>query len=82
MPWDPSSGQSFGAYMRDGAPLGQGRTVDVITDEPTWVTRDQVVEGRTEEGSRFKQVTDQLGHQVTEETTASGRQRKHVRINL
>ncbi|MFI7691793.1 hypothetical protein ACIBQ6_22180 [Nonomuraea sp. NPDC049655] len=45
-------------------------------------TRDEVAEGRTEEGGRFKAVRDTAGHIVTEETTPSGRQRKHVTINL
>lgn len=81
MPWDPGSGQTFGAHMRGGAPLG-GRTVDVITDEPTWVTRDQVREERREDGSRIKTVQDQLGHVVTRESTPDGRECQHVRINL
>ncbi|MEV8637800.1 hypothetical protein AB0395_39750 [Streptosporangium sp. NPDC051023] len=48
----------------------------------TWVTRDQVSEGRTEDGGRFKTVRDQRGHDVTQETTPVGRERQHVRINL
>jgi hypothetical protein len=48
----------------------------------TWGTRDQVAEWRTDDGARFKAVRDQGGHIVTEETTPSGRQRKHVAINL
>lgn len=82
MPWDPSSGQTFGDYMRDGKPLGKGRTADVVVGERTHLTRDQVAEWRTEDGGRFKAVRDQAGHIVTEETAPSGRQRKHVTINL
>ncbi|MEV6036040.1 hypothetical protein AB0L65_33135 [Nonomuraea sp. NPDC052116] len=45
-------------------------------------TRDETVEGSTDDGGRFKATRDTAGHIVTEETTASGRQRKHVTINL
>lgn len=45
-------------------------------------TRDEVVEGRTEEGGTFKATRDTAGNVVTEETTPEGRQRKHVAINL
>ena len=82
MSWKPDSGQTFGEYMRDGAPLGEGRTADVVTGERTWATRDQVKEGRTRDGGRFKRVTDQNGNLVTERTDARGRQRKDVHINL
>ncbi|MBG0828562.1 hypothetical protein HS041_12360 [Planomonospora sp. ID67723] len=82
MPWDPNSGQTFGEWLRGGAPLGQGRTADVITTEPTWLTRDQVHEGRREDGTRVQHVTDQLGHNIVRETTSDGRERQHVRINL
>lgn len=82
MPHDPSSGQSFGEWMRGGRPLGQGRTTDVVTGERTHLTRDQVAEWKAEDGSRFKAVRDGGGHIVTEETTAKGEQRKHVAINL
>lgn len=82
MPWMPDSGQTFGEWLRGGAPLGEGRTTDVVTGERTWRTRDQVVEGRTASGERFKRVTDQLGHQVTERSDARGRQRKDVNIRL
>ncbi|MEV0382427.1 hypothetical protein [Nonomuraea sp. NPDC050643] len=81
MPWDPSA-ETFGEYMRGGEPLGEGRTTDVVTGERTYLTRDQVVEGRTPDGGRFKAVRDQGGNVVTEETTPSGRQRKHVAIHL
>ena len=82
MPWEPESGQTFGEYARGGAPLGKGRTADVVVGERTWVTCDQVTEGRTEEGGRFKRVRDQLGNDVTERTDARGRQHKDVNINL
>lgn len=81
MPWNEDSGETFGSYMRGGEPLG-GRTADAVVGERTHVTRDQVVEWRTDDGARFKATRDQGGHIVTEETTASGRQRKHVTINL
>jgi hypothetical protein len=82
MPWDPESGETFGQYARGGAPLGEGRTTDVVVGERTWRTRDQVTEGRTGEGGRYKAVLDQAGNRVTEETTPKGSQRKHVHINL
>ncbi len=82
MPWDPDSGLTFGEWMRGGERVGEGRTADVVVGETSWVTRDQVAEGRTPDGGRFKAVRDQAGHIVTEETTSSGRQRKHVTINL
>jgi hypothetical protein len=44
----------------------------------TWRTKDQVEEGRREDGVRTKATTDQLGHVVTEH--ADGRQ--DVEINL
>lgn len=80
MPWDPST-QTFGEFMRGGEPLG-GRTSDVVVGERTHATRDQVEEGRTEEGGRYKAVRDQNGHHVIEETRPSGEQRQHVQINL
>jgi hypothetical protein len=82
MPHNPATDGSFGEWMRGGAPLGQGRTVDVITDEPTWVTRDQVTEERREDGARVQRIRGQLGHVITRETTPDGRERQHVRINL
>jgi hypothetical protein len=54
----------------------------VVTGPRTWRTRDQVDEGRTGDGGRYKRITDQLGHQVTERTDAKGRQRKDVNIRL
>lgn len=81
MPWDPEGAETFGAHMRGGAPLG-GRSVDVVAGETTWATRDQVQEGRTEDGGRWQRRRDQLGHDVTRETTPRGQERQHVRINL
>lgn len=81
MAWDPKR-ETFGEYMRGGAPVGEGRTADVLVGEQTWATKDQVAEGRTDDGGRYKQVTDQLGHRVTERTDAQGRQRRDVTINL
>ncbi|MGW4663174.1 hypothetical protein [Streptosporangium sandarakinum] len=77
MPWNPSSGQTFGEWMRGE----DGRTVEVIPGGRQ-VTRDRVTEGRTAEGGRFKVVRDQAGHDTSYETTADGRERKHVHINL
>ena len=48
----------------------------------TNATRDEVAEGSTPDGGRFKATRDTFGHIVTEETTPSGHQRKHVTINL
>lgn len=58
------------------------KNVQVRPSGWTAATRDQVDEGRTEDGGRYKHTTDQLGHEVTEETTPVGRERKHVQINL
>lgn len=82
MPDTPESGETFGSRMRGGKPLGQGRTVDVVVGDTTWRTRDQRVEGRTPEGGRFQRVTDQLGNDVTRETTPDGRERQHVKIRI
>lgn len=82
MPHDPAVHGTFGSYMRGGEPLGEGRTADVVTGEPTWATRDQVVEGRREDGTRFKRVRDQNGHDITDRTGPDGRERRDVRINL
>lgn len=82
MPWDPSSDQTFGEWLRGGAPLGRGRTADVVTGERTWATRDQHAEWATRDGSRFKAIRDQAGNIVTHETTPRGRERKHVHIGL
>lgn len=84
MPHDPNSDQTFGQYMRGGAPLGQGRTVEVIEGGQTWATKDQVLEdvpARRDTPGR-KTVRDQRGHEITQETTPDGRERQHVRINL
>ena len=84
MPFDPAVHGTFGKYMRGGAPLGQGRarTVEHIRGGRTWQTRDLVREGRTADGTRFKETVDQLGHQTVVETTSDGVERKSVRINL
>lgn len=82
MPYNPEEHGTFGSYMRGGEPVGEGRTTDVVVGERTCATRDQVVEGRTEDGGRYKRVRDQLGNDVTERTDARGRQRKDVNINL
>ncbi|MEU4410770.1 hypothetical protein AB0F88_40220 [Streptosporangium sp. NPDC023963] len=82
MPWDETSGQTFGEWARGGEPLGQGRGPDVVTDEPTWLTRDQVREERREDGSRIQRIQTQQGHVVTRETTPDGRERQHARVNL
>jgi len=82
MPYDPEVDGSYGSWLRGGAPLGQGRTTDVVVGERTWVTRDEVVEGRTSEGGRYQRRRDQLGNDVIRETTPQGRERQHVRINL
>ncbi|GGK61174.1 hypothetical protein Sme01_02800 [Sphaerisporangium melleum] len=48
----------------------------------THATQDQVTEGRTENGGRYKAVRDQLGHVVTQRTEPDGRERQDVTINL
>jgi hypothetical protein len=81
MPWNPDE-ETFGQYMRGGRPLRKGRTVEHIRGGRTWATRDQVEEGIRPDGTRYKTVTDQLGHQVTDRTGPDGRERRDVRINL
>lgn len=81
MAWDPDSGETFGQYARGGAPLG-GRTADVVIGECTNATKDQVVEGTREDGTRFQERTDQAGATITRETSPAGRERQHVRIPL
>ncbi|GAA3416236.1 hypothetical protein [Streptosporangium vulgare] len=81
MPYDSKIHGTYGAYLRGGQPLG-GRGPDVITQEPTWHTRDQVHEERREDGSRIQARQDQLGNVVTRETTPGGVERQHVHIIL
>ncbi|MFD0883566.1 hypothetical protein ACFQ08_03195 [Streptosporangium algeriense] len=79
MAWDPESGESFGAYLRGGAPLGaKARTVEVVEGGRTWATRDQVL---VDTPTR-RAVQDQLGHVVTEHTDDRGGYHRSVRINL
>jgi hypothetical protein len=75
MPEDSAADISYGEKLRR-------KGIQVRTSGWSWRTRDQVAEGRTDEGGRFKTVRDQAGHEVTEETTPTGRQRRHVHINL
>ena len=82
MPWDPQRDGPFGLWLRGGAPLGAGRTADVVVGERTSATRDVVAEGRTDDGGRFKRVTDQLGNEVTERTDSRGGEHRDVRIKL
>jgi hypothetical protein len=82
MPWDPKRDGPFGAWLRGGAPLGEGRTADVVVGERTSATRDLVNEGRTDDGGRFKRTTDQLGNRVTERTDAHGGEHRDVHIKL
>lgn len=82
MPWDPKRDGPFGVWLRGGAPLGEGRTADVVVGERTSATRDVVAEGRTDDGGRFKRVTDQLGNEVTERTDKHGGEHRDVRIKL
>lgn len=73
--FDPSSGITYGQYLRN-------KGIQVMPGGRTWVTRDQVTEGRTDDGARFKRTRDQLGHDVTERTDADGRTHRDVAINL
>lgn len=57
MPWDPSSGITFGEYCRS-------KNIHTLPQGWTSATRDQVVEGRDRSGRRFKRTTDQLGNDV------------------
>lgn len=56
----------------------QAKAVGHIRGGRTWNTKDQVKQGRRDDGVRIKATTDQLGHTVTEH--ADGRQ--DVAINL
>ncbi|GGS88548.1 hypothetical protein ACFFV7_50930 [Nonomuraea spiralis] len=48
----------------------------------TNATRDQVVEGSREDGTRYQERTDQAGTTITRETAPDGRERQHVRVRL
>jgi hypothetical protein len=68
----------------DGLPYAERLRRKGVQVRPSgWTaTRDQVSEWRAEDGSRFKKVTDQAGHETTQETTPDGHEKQHVRINL
>lgn len=67
--YDPASGIPYAEWLKD---KGVGHM------QRTWATKDQVRDARRDDGTRVKETTDQLGHQVTEH--ADGRQ--DVNINL
>ncbi|MFC4006648.1 hypothetical protein ACFOY2_05410 [Nonomuraea purpurea] len=75
MPEDSEDGLTYGERLRRKA-------IQVRAGGWSWNTRDQVTEWRTADGGHFKKVTDQAGHETTQETTPDGRERQHVRINL
>ena len=74
----PESEQAPDVPERSGAAYWREKNVGHIRGGRTWNTKDQVQDGRREDGVRTKATTDQLGHTVTEH--ADGRQ--DVTINL
>lgn len=78
MAWDPSSGLTFGEYMRGGSPRGGGvRTAEVRASREER-DADLIVHGRRDDGTGLKRLVDRDGHVVTKH--ADGR--RDVRINL
>lgn len=73
--YDPEIHGTYGEWLRS-------KGIQVRPQGWSYVTRDQVRTGRTDDGGRFKKTRDQLGHVVTQETTPDGRERQHVHINL
>lgn len=71
MPWDPSSGKTFGQYVRE-------KGVQVRPSGWTWQTRDQVLE----DTPTRRTVRDQAGNDVTERTDEHGGYHRDVAINL
>ena len=69
--FDPAVHGTYGAYLRE-------KNLQVRGQGFTWATRDQVSEGRREDGTRFKHTVDQLGHETREH--ADGR--RDATINL
>ena len=74
-PYDPEADGPYAEWLKN-------KGVQALAQGWTEATRDQVTEGRTEDGGRFKRTRDQLGNDITERTDARGRQRKDVNINL
>ncbi len=67
---------------RDG-PYGEWLKAKNVGHMPrTHATKDQVTEGRTNTGGRYKRTRDQLGHVVTQRTEAGGSEHQDVTINL
>lgn len=67
---------------RDG-PYGDWlRSKNVAQTSRTHATKDQVTEGPTRDGGRYKRVKDQLGHEVTQRTERDGSEHQDVTINL
>lgn len=69
--YDPARDGPYGAWLR-------AKGIQIIPRGRTHATKDQVREGRTEDGVRWKRVRDQLGHEVTQYATG----RQDVRINF
>ena len=75
MPYDPEVDGPYADWLK-------GKGVQARPQGFSNATRDQVVEGRRDDGTRFKTVRDQLGNDVTDRTGPDGRERRDVRINL
>lgn len=77
MPYDPEVDGRYADWLKD-------KGVQTRPGGWTNATHDQVLEDVPTRGdaSGRKTVRDQLGHDVTQETTSDGRERRHVRINL
>lgn len=69
----------------DDIPYGERlrrKGIQVQSRGRTWATKDEVREGVRGDGTKFKTVRDQNGHDVTDRTGPDGRERRDVRINL
>jgi hypothetical protein len=84
IPFHPKGGICVSVYdpEMDG-PYGDWlKSKNVRRMPSTHATRDQVAEGETPRGGRFKRVTDQLGNEGTQRTEPGGSEHQDVTINL
>ncbi len=78
MAWDPSSGLTFGEYMRGGSPRGGGvRTAEVRASREER-DADTLARGHRDDGTPFTRLVDRDGHVTTKHRDG----RRDVRINL
>ena len=78
MAWDPSSGLTFGEYMRGGSPPSRSaRTAEAKVSREER-DADLLVRGRRDDGTSFVRLVDRDGHVTTKHRDG----RRDVRINL